>query len=87
MDFRYGSSFGAPAPEAYERLLLDAVIGDPSLFARNDSVEQCWDIVMPILNTWQRKPPDNFPNYIPGSWGPQASLDLMARTGRKWRKL
>ena len=87
MDFRYGSSFGMPVPEAYERLLLDAVSGDASLFARRDSVEECWDIVMPILRAWERDPPKDFPNYLPGTFGPEASFDLLERSGRRWRRL
>ncbi len=87
MDFRYGSTFGSPAPEAYERLLLDAVLGDPSLFARDDNVEECWDIVMPVIDRWAEKPPEGFPNYVPGTFGPDASLELLERSGRRWRRL
>jgi glucose-6-phosphate 1-dehydrogenase len=87
MDFRYGSSFGSQAPEAYERLLLDAALGDPSLCARDDAVEECWDILMPILRTWEANPPKDFPNYIPGTWGPEAASELLERSGRKWRRI
>jgi glucose-6-phosphate 1-dehydrogenase len=87
MDFRYGSSFGSQAPEAYERLLLDAALGDPSLCARDDAVEECWDILMPILTAWEANPPEDFPNYVPGTWGPEASFGLLERTGRKWRRI
>ncbi len=87
MDFRYGSSFGAQAPEAYQRLLLDAILGDASLFSRGDAVEECWEIVTPILRSWQSRPPEGFSNYLPGSWGPRSALDLIERGGRRWRKL
>jgi glucose-6-phosphate 1-dehydrogenase len=87
MDFRYGLSFGASAPEAYERLLLDAILGDSSLFARKDSVEECWEIVTPIMEVWQREIADSFPNYLPGTWGPDSSFELIERGGRRWRKL
>jgi len=86
MDFRYGSSFGVKPPEAYERLLLDCMLGDSTLYARRDMVERGWEIVTPLLNAW-RKPAPDFPNYEAGTWGPQAAFDLIKRDGRKWRKL
>jgi glucose-6-phosphate 1-dehydrogenase len=86
MDFRYGSSFGVKPPEAYERLLLDCMLGDSTLYARRDMVERGWEIVTPILGSWKKPAPD-FPNYEAGSWGPAAAFDLIERDGRKWRKL
>jgi glucose-6-phosphate 1-dehydrogenase len=86
MDFRYGSSFGVKPPEAYERLLLDCMLGDSTLYARRDMVERGWEIVAPILEAW-KKPATDFPNYEAGSWGPQAAFELIERDGRKWRKL
>jgi len=86
MDFRYGSSFGVKAPEAYERLLLDCMLGDSTLYARRDMVERGWEIVDPILKSWQT-PASDFPNYEAGSWGPQAAFELIERDGREWRKL
>ena len=86
MDFRYGSSFGVKPPEAYERLLLDCMLGDSTLYARRDMVERGWEIVTPILEAWKKPAPD-FPNYEAGSWGPQAAFELIERDGRKWRKL
>ena len=74
MEFRYGSSFISPVPEAYERLLLDAVMGDTSLFARKDSVEVCWELLTPILKVWERERAEDFPNYLPGTFGPQVGL-------------
>lgn len=87
MDFRYGSAFGAAVPEAYERLLLDVAMGDQSLYARIDSVEEAWELVTPILKYWGSHKAQDFPNYQPGTWGPQAAFDLIERDGRRWRKL
>jgi len=86
MDFRYGSSFGVKPPEAYERLLLDCMLGDSTLYARRDMVERGWEIVTPILEAWKKPAPD-FPNYEAGSWGPRAAFELIERDGREWRKL
>jgi glucose-6-phosphate 1-dehydrogenase len=86
MDFRYGSSFGAKPPEAYERLLMDCMLGDSTLYARRDMVERGWEIVMPILNAW-KTPAKDFPNYEAGTWGPKAALELIEKDGGKWRRL
>ncbi len=86
MDFRYGSSFGVKSPEAYERLLLDCMLGDSTLYARRDMVERGWEIVTPILEAW-KKPALDFPNYEAGSWGPRNAFDLIEHEGREWRKL
>ncbi|MDQ1638212.1 MAG: glucose-6-phosphate 1-dehydrogenase [Pyrinomonadaceae bacterium] len=86
MDFRYGSSFGVKPPEAYERLLLDCMLGDSTLYARRDMVERGWEIVSPIIAAWQQ-PATDFPNYEAGSWGPQAAFEMIERDGRKWRRL
>src|SRR5216683_2424982 len=86
MDFRYGSSFGVKPPEAYERLLLDCMLGDSTLYARRDMVERGWEIVTPLLEAWQQ-PATDFPNYEAGSWGPQAAFELIERDGRQWRRL
>ena len=85
MDFRYGSSFGVKPPEAYERLLLDCILSDSTLYARRDMVERGWEIVTPILEAW-KTPAVDFPNYQSGSWGPDASFELARRVGREWRK-
>jgi glucose-6-phosphate 1-dehydrogenase len=87
LDFRYGSPFGTPAPEAYERLLLDAILGDSSLFARADSVEECWEIAEPVLRAWQAESAQDIPSYLPGTWGPQTAFEMMERDGRRWRRL
>ncbi|TAH50976.1 MAG: glucose-6-phosphate dehydrogenase [Chloroflexota bacterium] len=87
MDFRYNSSFGVAAPEAYERLLLDAMLGDPMLFTRYDEVEAQWAFITPILEAWKQIPPPQFPNYESGTWGPKAADEFLQRDGRKWRRL
>jgi len=87
MDFRYGSSFGVQLAEAYERLLLDCILGDSTLYARKDMTERGWEIVMPILERWAAtKSGVDFPNYEAGSWGPQSTHDLLERAGRQWRR-
>jgi glucose-6-phosphate 1-dehydrogenase len=87
MDFRYGSAFGVQLAEAYERLLLDCILGDPTLYARTDMTERGWEIVMPVLEEWAAtKAEAQFPNYEAGSWGPQATHDLLAKYGRRWRR-
>jgi glucose-6-phosphate 1-dehydrogenase len=86
MDFRYGSSFGVEVPEAYERLLLDCMLGDSTLYARRDMTERGWEIVTPILEAW-KNPARDFPNYEAGTWGPESAQELIERDGRRWRKL
>ena len=85
MDFLYGTTFGKKPREAYERLLLDGMLGDPSLFARGDMVELAWELLMPILKMWE-KPSHHFPNYDAGSWGPKESDEFMKSEGRRWRR-
>jgi glucose-6-phosphate 1-dehydrogenase len=85
MDFRYGSYFGMSPPEAYERLILDCMLGDNTLFARQDEVFNSWRLLTPLLDYWATTPEKNFPNYQSGTWGPKAADDLLARDQRKWR--
>lgn len=87
MDFRYGSYFGQSPPEAYERLIWDCMLGDSTLFARVDEVEQSWRILTPVLKFWSDHPPQNFPNYPAGSWGPKEADEMIAKDGRSWRIL
>jgi glucose-6-phosphate 1-dehydrogenase len=87
MDFTYGSAFQTDSPDAYETLILDALLGDASLFTRADEVEEAWSIVDPILDTWAASPAAEFPNYDAGTWGPEAADDLLAREGRRWRRI
>jgi glucose-6-phosphate 1-dehydrogenase len=85
MEFRYATSFGAEPPEAYERLLLDTMLGDSTLFARRDEVETAWAWLDPLLRGWEQDP--NPPYFYPaGSWGPPAADELIERDGRKWRR-
>jgi glucose-6-phosphate 1-dehydrogenase len=87
MDFRYGASFGIHLAEAYERLLLDCILGDSTLYARRDMTERGWEIVMPILNEWAAtKDQVKFPNYEAGTWGPAESHEIIERDGRHWRR-
>ncbi len=87
MDFTYGSAFATDAPDAYETLVLDAMLGDASLFTRADEVEAAWGTVTPIVDAWLDAPPPDFPNYPAGSWGPEAADDLIERDGRRWRRI
>ena len=87
MDFRYGTSFGVAPAEAYQRLLLDVMLGDSTLFARRDEVEAAWRIVDPILETWAATAPQDFPNYEAGSWGPSSADALLGAEDRRWRRL
>jgi glucose-6-phosphate 1-dehydrogenase len=86
MDFLYGTSFGAQPAEAYERLLLDCLAGDATLFARADEVEAAWAIVTPLLQAWRATPASDFPNYESGTWGPAAAARLFGRSGGGWRR-
>jgi glucose-6-phosphate 1-dehydrogenase len=87
MDFTYGSAFTVDSPDAYETLILDALLGDASLFTRADEVEGAWARVTPIIDAWMDEPSPEFPNYEAGSWGPEAADELLAREGRKWRRI
>jgi glucose-6-phosphate 1-dehydrogenase len=87
MDFLYGASFLTQAPSAYETLLLDALRGDATLFARSDEVETAWTIVDPIMQGWRNSPPSDLPHYEAGTWGPAEADELIEREGRQWRKL
>ena len=87
MDFRYGSTFGASSPEAYERLLLDVLAGDATLFMRRDSVEASWQWVTPILSRWAERQDVDVPTYAAGDWGPPDADRLIEATGRRWRPL
>ncbi len=86
MDFDYGSSFGRSSPPAYERLLLDALVGDSTLFARGDEVESSWRLLMPLLEVWDGTAAPRFPNYEAGSWGPEEAESWMARDQHRWRR-
>jgi len=85
MDFRYGSYFGTSPPEAYERLILDCILGDNTLFAREDEVFDSWRLLTPILDYWAATKSTDFPNYQSGSWGPKAADEMLDRDHRKWR--
>jgi glucose-6-phosphate 1-dehydrogenase len=84
MDFGYGHSFTEASPEAYERLILDVLLGDPPLFPRHEEVELSWKILDPIEEFWAKQGQPE--QYKPGSWGPKSADDMMARDGRVWRR-
>jgi glucose-6-phosphate 1-dehydrogenase len=85
MDFAYGGSFTESSPEAYERLILDVLLGDPPLFPQHEEVELSWEILDPILNFWATLPDQPEP-YEPGGWGPSSANDMLARDGFAWRR-
>lgn len=85
MDFDYEAAFGKSSANGYERLLLDAMLGDQTLFAHRDGVETTWALFTPILQAWAAKKPEVFPNYFAGSWGPECSDHLLEKDGRVWR--
>ena len=87
MDFTYGDSFGVASADAYERLLLDSMKGDATLFIRNDEIDQAWDLLDPVLNRWRDD--KNFPvdTYEAGTWGPSSAARLLRPTGHRWRRL
>ena len=87
MDFRYGATFGDQAPEAYERLLLDVMAGDATLFMRRDAVEASWTWVQNVLDAWQRSGARWLPEYPAGTWGPLEADRLIHGDGRKWRTI
>ncbi len=87
MHFSYAEAFGKSSANGYERLLLDAMLGDATLFAHRDGVEATWALFTPILEAWAKGANVNFPNYDAGTWGPEAADALIARDGRSWQKL
>jgi glucose-6-phosphate 1-dehydrogenase len=87
MEFHYADNFGECAiPEAYERLLLDAVIGDAALFTRADEIEMAWQLIDPFINASKAKNAPPIEIYEPGSWGPAAADSLLGKDGRKWTR-
>ncbi len=87
MNFRYGTAFGRAVPEAYETLLLDAMLGDPTLFARHDFVEASWALLTPVLDAWKASKASGIPTYEAGEWGPPEADRMIAADGRRWRTL
>ena len=85
MDFDYGGAFRTGLPEAYERLILDAMLGDATLFTREDEVDEQWKLVDAIVGAWGRDR-TSFPNYTRGTWGPTTADELLHRDGRSWRR-
>ena len=85
MDFDYSQAFGQSRANGYERLLLDAMLGDQTLFSHRDGVEINWALYTPILQAWANKSPEVFPNYFAGTWGPECADRLLERNGHVWR--
>jgi glucose-6-phosphate 1-dehydrogenase len=85
MEFHYDDAFGPSAiPEAYERLLLDAIQGDAALFTRADEVEMAWALIDPIIETWESQQTPPLAVYKPGTWGPPEADELLSRDGCWW---
>ncbi len=84
MDFAYGGTFTEASPEAYERLILDVLLGDPPLFPRHEEVEASWRILDPVLAAWDEEGAPE--QYEPGTWGPSRATEMLARDGRTWRR-
>jgi glucose-6-phosphate 1-dehydrogenase len=85
-EFDYGKAFNKILPDAYERLLLDALRGDSTLFMRSDELEAAWEFVTPIIESWQAAPPPKFPNYAPGTWGPAEADSLADGCPGGWKR-
>jgi len=86
MHFRYATTFGSNTPEAYERLILDAMVGDSTLFIRGDETEASWKLITPILEHWEECGEHGLGDYASGSWGPLASERLLWKNGHQWRR-
>jgi len=84
MKFSYQETFRTPPSPAYERLVLDCLKGDLTLFVRQDQIEAMWEAVDPIISCWESQPPKNFPNYAAGTWGPAEASRLLEKEGRGW---
>jgi glucose-6-phosphate 1-dehydrogenase len=84
MDFGYGHAFTEDSPEAYERLILDVLLGEPPLFPRQREVELSWEILDPIVSNWEASGQPE--QYAPGGWGPSSSDEMLERDGRSWRR-
>jgi glucose-6-phosphate 1-dehydrogenase len=86
MHFRYAATFGSNTPEAYERLILDAIVGDSTLFIRGDETEASWRLITPILEHWQDLENHGMGSYAAGSWGPLDAERLLWRSNHEWRQ-
>jgi glucose-6-phosphate 1-dehydrogenase len=84
MRFSYKEAFNIPTPDAYETLLWDVMMGDPTLFVRAEQVETSWQLLMPVLEVWENNPAPDFPNYAAGSWGPESAQLMAVRDGKGW---
>ena len=87
MHFRYATTFGSNTPEAYERLIVDAIVGDSTLFIRGDETEASWKLVTPVLDSWQELGNKGVAEYAAGSWGPEVSEAMLEQNGHQWRQI
>jgi glucose-6-phosphate 1-dehydrogenase len=85
LSFRYATTFGSNTPEAYERLILDAIVGDRTLFIRGDETEASWRLFTPLLKSWEQLGKSGVETYAAGSWGPAGADDLLSANGHSWR--
>jgi glucose-6-phosphate 1-dehydrogenase len=85
MEFNYQKSFQVKQHPAYERVLIDCVRSDLTLFPREDEVEATWTLLDPLIEFWETHPPADFPNYPAGTWGPEEAVRFMKKEGRRWR--
>lgn len=86
MDFSYGSSFGVASADAYERLILDAMKSEATLFTRDDEIEEAWDLLAPVMASWSSDKPPALYTHEAGTWGPKAAADLLRLHGHRWRR-
>ncbi len=86
MHFRYATTYGSNTPEAYERLILDAIVGDSTLFIRGDETEASWRLCTPLLEDWNKRGNEGLASYAAGSWGPPEAERLLAENGHLWRR-
>ena len=86
LHFRYATTFGSNTPEAYERLIVDAIVGDSTLFIRGDETEASWKLVTPLLQYWEEQGNEGLASYAAGSWGPKAADNLLGQHGHLWRQ-
>jgi glucose-6-phosphate 1-dehydrogenase len=85
LSFRYATTYGSNTPEAYERLILDGIVGDRTLFIRGDETEASWRLFTPLLQSWQKQGREGMETYAAGSWGPAGGDALLAAHGHAWR--
>ena len=86
LDMSFAQSFDGRAPDAYERLIMDVIRGNQTLFMRRDEVEAAWRVIDPLIRYWDDNPPDQMPTYAAGTWGPREAEELISKDGVRWRE-